>query len=184
VIKKVYTCEIPDCGRSVQIRSTIKSGEYKGKKCCGACKQKIEGKVKPRTKIKKFTQKGMDKRKEERKGLPEFFTDAIEELKRKPFCQNCGCKINVSLHPVNNIAHLLSKRHYKSVMINPYNRVFLCDNKDHSIDSNRSCHKLFDERINDRSEMEVFTVALILYAMFKDDVVEQGKEREIFENAL
>ncbi len=181
---KQYKCEIPDCGRLVVIRSTIKSGEHKGKKCCGICKQRIEGKVKVRTEIKKFTQKGMEKRKKERLGLPEFFSNAIEELKRKPFCQNCGCKINVNLFPVNNVCHLLRKSHYKSVMTNPYNKVFLCDNKDHSIDSNWSCHKLFDDNISDRNEMEVFTVALILYAMFKDDVLEQGKERQIFENAL
>ena len=183
-IKKQYQCEIPDCGRLLVIRSTIKTGEFKGKKACPQCKQKIEGKKPKKNYIKKYTQKGLDKRKSERAGLPEFFDTAIEELKRKPFCQNCNCSINVSLLPHNNIAHLLSKQRYKSVMTNPYNRVFLCDTKDHPIDNPRSCHAKFDSSIYGRSEMEVFTVALILYGMFKDDVLEQGKEREIFENGL
>lgn len=180
---KLYYCEIPACGRPAQIRSTIKSGEYKGKKACGACKQKLEGKntvVKP---IKKFTQKNVERRKEARKGLPEFFETAISLLKLNPYCQNCGCKINVHLHAQNNIAHVLSKSKYKSVMANAFNYVFLCDSKDNNVDHS-SCHSDFDNRVTERPLMPVFDVVLARYEMFRDKVVEQGKEREIYENYL
>lgn len=179
---KQYNCEIPECGRSVVIRSTIKTGEYKGKKACGACKQRLEGKKAVAKPIKKFTQKNVEKRKEERKGLPEFFELLISVLKVTARCQNCGCKIKHWIHPVNNVAHLLSKSRYKSVMINPNNFVFLCDSKDN--EDGRSCHYDFDNKITERPLMPIFDVALVKYQMFRDDVVEQGKEREIFEKYL
>ena len=179
---KLYTCEIPDCGRSVQIRSTIKSGEHKGKKSCSICKQKIEGKKKVAKPIKKFTQKNIEKRKEERSGLPRYYEEGIKLLQLNPYCQNCGIKMKVWLHPINRIAHLISKSHYKSVMANSLNRVFLCDSTDN--ENGRSCHVDFDNKINERPLMPVFELAMIKYRLFKDDVLEQGKEREIFENYL
>jgi hypothetical protein len=184
VIKpKQYHCEIPTCGRPVQIRSTIKSGEYKGKKVCGSCKQKFDGKTVIQKPIKKFTKKNVEKRKEERKGLPEFFQTAISLLKLNPYCQNCGCKINVHLFPQNNIAHVLKKEKYKSVMANAFNYVFLCDSKDNNVDHS-SCHYDFDNRVTERPLMPVFETVLARYEMFRDKVVEQGKEREIYENYL
>jgi hypothetical protein len=167
----------------VQIRSTIKSGEFKGKKCCPPCKQKIEGVRKEFKPIKKATKKGMEKRKKEREGLPEFFKYAIKKLKENPYCQNCGCKINDKLFPVNNIAHLLAKSYYKSVMDNPYNFVMLCDSKDNFV-TGKSCHYDFDNKLLERPNMPVFQTALMIYNTFKDDVLEQGKEREIYENNL
>lgn len=180
--KKIYRCEIPDCGRSVQIRSTIKSGEFKGKKCCTFCKNKYDGKVKPKKPIAKFTQKNLEKRKEVRKDLPKFFTQAMQLLKLNPYCQNCGCKINVQLHPVNNVGHILSKSHYRSVMANPFNYVFLCSSED-NVDG-KSCHYDFDNKILERPYMPVFEIVMAKYRLFKDDVLEQGKEREILENYL
>lgn len=178
---KQYHCEIPTCGRPVQIRSTIKSGEYKGKKVCGSCKQKFDGKTVIQKPIKKFTKKNVERRKEERKGLPEFFQTAIALLKLNPYCQNCGGKIKVWLHPQNNVCHLLAKQRYKSVMTNTYNKVFLCSSKD---DTDRDCHYDFDNKITERPLMPVFDVVLARYEMFRDKVVEQGKEREILENYL
>lgn len=181
-MSKTYFCEIPGCGRNVVIRSTIKSGEFQGKKCCTSCKNRIEPKAKVYQKpVKKFTQKSIEKRKTERAGLPEFFTEAIGLLKLSPRCQNCGGKIKTWLHPVNNIAHLLKKSHYKSVMINPHNKVFLCVTKD---ETGRDCHHDFDNKISERPFMPVFEVALIRYQMFKDDVLETGVEKLIYDNEL
>lgn len=180
---KLYYCEIPTCGRPAQIRSTIKSGEHKGKKVCSGCKQRFDGKVMAQKPIKKFTQKNIERRRSERKGLSEFFNLLISVLKVVPRCQNCGCEIKHWLHPVNNVAHLLSKSHYKSVMANPNNFVFLCDSKDNP-DTGKSCHYDFDNKINERPLMPIFDVVLTKYQMFREEVVEQGKEREILENYL
>lgn len=177
---KQYYCEITTCGRPAQIRSTIKSGEHKGKKVCSGCKHKFDGKAVIQKTIKKFTQKNSEKRKLERVGLPVFFETAIAILKTMPYCQNCGCKINVHLFPVNNVAHVLPKQRYKSVMANSYNYVFLCDMKD----AGRSCHYDFDNKITERPLMPVFEAVLARYEMFRDKVVEQGKEREILESYL
>lgn len=181
ITSKQYSCEIPDCGRSVQIRSTIKTGEFKGKKCCSICKQKIEGKQKIQKPIVKSTKKNVERRREERKGLPEFFATAISLLKLNPYCQNCGGKIKTCFMPHHNVAHLVSKSHYKSVMINPHNFVFLCAGKDNT---GLDCHYDFDNKVTERPFMPVFDVVMVKYRLFKDDVLEQGKEREIFENYL
>jgi hypothetical protein len=172
--KKLYICEIEGCGRKVQIRSTIKTNqEFIGKKCCPQCKQKLDGGQKQMTPLQKCTVKGVEKRKEERSGLPEFFQKAIEELSRKPFCQNCGCKINYGFYPVNNVAHILSKRLYKSVMSNHNNRVFLCTMKD---DAGNGCHEQFDGPLSNRVGMQVFDEAVRKFSLFKDEVEERGKE--------
>ena len=169
---KLYDCQIPGCDRKVQIRSKIKSGEHKGKYACGICKQSADGR-----KIKQRTEKTVLKRKEERKGLPEFFETAIGELRERPVCENCGAKIKFWIHPVNNIAHILSKRRYKSVMTEPLNYIFLCSAKDEAND----CHEKFDNRINSRPDMPVFSLAKEKFEKFSHKCLEKGKERSIFE---
>ncbi len=171
--QKNYPCEVPECGRSVVIRSTIRSGKFKGLKACPSCKSRYDKTV-------KVVRKSHDKRREQRSGLPVFFETAIEELRRKPFCENCGEHINAWIHPQNNVAHILSKRNYKSVMDNDLNRVFLCSSKD----SENCCHEKFDNHLQDRPSMPVFEIAMIKYRLFKDDIIEMGKERMIFENNL
>ena len=172
---KLYDCQIPGCDRKVQIRSKIKSGEFKGKYACGICKQKIDGKN-----IKQKTKKTTLKRKKEREGLPEFFESAICELRTKPYCENCGAKIKFWIHPVNNIAHILSKRKYKSVMAEPLNRIFLCSDKDGA----NNCHERFDNNVSDRPQMSVFQIALDKYKKFSHKCLENGIERSIFEENL
>jgi hypothetical protein len=170
--RKLYPCQIPGCSNKAAIRSRIKSGLYKGKKACGYCKQKYDGKS-----IKPITEKRKKKRKEERKGLPEFFSYAIEKLKLSPVCQNCGGKIRWWSHPVNNIAHILAKRNHKSVMDNKNNFVILCASKDEG----ECCHEKFDNRINDRPNMPVFEITKKKYLSFKDQVLEKSNEKRIFD---
>ena len=173
--KKLYPCQIPGCTKSATIRSTIKTGEHKGKKACGYCKQKYDGRS-----IKHSSEKAKTKRKEDRKGLPSFFSKATQEVKANPICQNCGCKIRWWSHPVNNVAHLLSKSRYKSVMSNENNYVILCSEKD----LGNGCHELFDTKISERPNMKVFPVALEKYKKFREEVLENGKEKIIFEEKL
>lgn len=175
----MYECQIPGCDNKVPIRSTIKSGEHKGKKVCPGCKHIIEGVNKPRKGLKPFTQKNREKRKAERAGLPEFFETAIEELKKSPRCINCGCVINVSYEPVRNVAHILPKSKYKSVMTHPLNKIFLCTSKDQ--DTGIDCHFRFDNRIMDIPNMPCYKEAKEKFDKFKHEVTERGKIFTIFE---
>jgi hypothetical protein len=172
-------CQNPECGRDVSIRSTIKTGELKGLKVCTSCKFKIEGESKPRTKIAAFNPGKKKLRKEERSDLPEFFNNAIKELHKNPICCNCGIKINVNYMPHWNIAHILPKQKYKSVMSNPHNWIPLCSSKDSNGISD--CHSKFDSNINDIPSMNCFSVAKNKFQIFKSDVIERGKIFTIFD---
>lgn len=176
---KTYECQIPGCSQRVAIRSTIKSGEYKGLKSCPNCKHKIEGVSKPRKTLNSSSLKNREKRKAQRAGLPEFFKNAIEELEKNPRCVNCGCVINTSYEPIRNIAHILPKSKYKSVMTHPLNWVPLCAAKDHSISND--CHYLFDNRILEIPTMLCYHLAKSRFEKFKSEVVERGKIFSIFE---
>lgn len=176
---KMYKCEIPECGREVAIRSTIKTGEHKGLKACPGCKHIIEGKKTPRKGLKPFTTKTREKRKAERARLPMFFGNAIIDLEEKPVCQNCGCSINYRYEPVRNIAHILPKDKYKSVMAHPLNFILLCSSKDQ--DTGIDCHYRFDNNIMDIPKMPCYKDAKKKFELFKGEVIERGKIFTIFE---
>lgn len=163
ITKKLLPCEL--CDKPVPIRSTIREGEFKGKKACTPCKSKHSSKA-----SKKFS-KAKEKRKQERADLPEFFTAAIEELRLNPVCQNCGGRINSTYEPVRNVAHILPKQRYKSVAAHPDNRLFLCAGKD----SQQSCHERFDSGISAVVEMPCFTLVVEKFKKFQDKVTERGK---------
>lgn len=143
------------------------------KKRCKPCATKEDGKS-----LKKFTEKSKEKRLEERKDFPKFFQDAIEKLKLNPVCQNCGGKINANYEPAWGVCHLLSKGKYKSVATHPDNYVFLCSSKD---PNTNYCHEDFDGNIKDRPNMPVYPIAKEKYLKFRDQVLEFGNERTIFE---
>jgi hypothetical protein len=155
---KLYTCEVPGCGRTVPIRSTIKSGELVGTKCCGSCKSRYDKK------------KVVVKRKEIDEDLEAFFADGIKELTDSPICENCSCKINVGYNPRWNIAHILPKSIYKSVKANKDNLLFLCTQKDNG----NFCHETFDSTADKRTAMPVFKRAKEKFELFKNRVSERG----------
>lgn len=175
----MYKCEIPGCGREVAIRSTIKSGTNKGKKACNICKNKSDGTSMSRTPLKPFNPKTRRKRKAERVGLPEFFDKGIEAVKRSPVCVNCGCKIQAHYNPHWNVAHILPKQKYKSVMTHPENFIILCSSKDQ--DNGIDCHTRFDNNIMDIPSMPCFPLAKKKFEKFKGDCLERGKIFAIFE---
>ena len=176
---KKLPCEL--CGKEVPMRSTIKTGENKGKRACPYCASKTLEKKVYKFKAKKRTEKTAAKRSEERKDFPKFFEESISELQSDPFCQNCGCKINSNYNPSWNIAHILSKRTYKSVSTHKDNKLFLCSSKD--IGGN-NCHDKFDSGLEVRKSMPVFELALQKFVKFKDECLERGKEFYIFEENI
>lgn len=174
---KLYNCEIPGCDRQVAIRSTIKSGEHEGKKTCQVCKQKLDGGgLSTETKLKPITKKTADRRRGERDGLPEFFTDAVEIAKKDPYCDNCGRKLNLDYNPHWNIAHILPKQKYKSVMTHQLNWIKLCTSKEDG-----DCHHKFDNNISGIPDMVCFNLAKSMFEIFKPEVLERGIIFTIFE---
>jgi hypothetical protein len=160
--QKPKTCK--SCGESKYIFS-------RGR--CKFCATKEDSKP-----LKNATEKSKEKRKEERKDFPKFFMDAIDKLKLNPVCQNCGGKINANYEPSWNIAHILLKAKFKSVSTHPDNYVFLCSSKD---PNTNYCHEAFDSDITNRPNMPVYTIAKEKYLKFRDEVLEFGRERTIFE---
>lgn len=140
---------------------------------CEFCAKKEDAKP-----IKRITEKAKDKRREERKDFPAFFEMAAVEVRRNPFCQNCGQPIKASLSPHWNTAHILNKSTYKSVSTHPENFVILCSSKDNT---GNDCHKYFDDHILARIHMNVFKIAKQKFEKFKDQVLENGIEKDIFE---
>lgn len=140
---------------------------------CEFCAKKEDAKP-----IRKSSDKAKEKRKEERKDFPAFFYKAIEQATSNPICQNCLQPINASFNTHWNIAHILAKGTYKSVSTHPDNFVILCSSKDNT---KNDCHKYFDDHILSRPQMRVFSIAKEKFEKFKDQVLEDGVEKSIFE---
>ena len=85
--------------------------------------------------MKKYSKKGLEKRKAERECLPEFFKKHIEIAKTK-CCENCGEKLKGE---VSEIAHRLPKSYFKSIQCDDDNVVYLGGRF-----SNCGCHALYD----------------------------------------
>ena len=67
--------------------------------------------------MKKYSKKGLERRKAERECLPDFFQKHIEIAKTK-CCEECGAKLKGD---VSEVAHILPKQYFKSVMCSDEN---------------------------------------------------------------
>ena len=97
--------------------------------------------------IRKYSKKGLEKRKEERACLPEFFQKHIEIAKTK-YCENCGEKLKGE---VSEIAHRLPKSYYKSIQCDDENVVYLGGRF-----SNCGCHSLYDGTNEQLQSLSIF----------------------------
>ena len=97
--------------------------------------------------IKKYSQKALDKRKEERACLPEFFQRHVEIAKNK-CCTNCGEKLKGE---VSEIAHRLPKSTFKSIQCLDENVVYLGGRF-----SNCGCHSLYDGSNEQLQSLSIF----------------------------
>ena len=98
--------------------------------------------------IRKYSKKGLEKRKEERACLLEFFQRHIEIAKTK-HCTECGCKL---LGDVSEVAHRLPKSTFKSIQCLDDNVVYLCSWK-----SNNNCHGLYDGTNEQLQSLSIFS---------------------------
>jgi hypothetical protein len=95
----------------------------------------------------KYSKKGLEKRKEERRCLPEFFQRHIE-IAKGIRCANCGERL---IGDVSEVAHRLPKSLFKSVMCDDENVTYLCSWK-----STNNCHGLYDGSNEQLQSLPIF----------------------------
>lgn len=98
--------------------------------------------------IKRYSKKGLEKRKAERECLPEFFKKHIE-IARGKSCANCGEWLKGD---VSEIAHRLPKSFFKSVMCDDDNVVYLGGRF-----SSCGCHSLYDGTNEQLQSLNIFS---------------------------
>lgn len=159
---KLFSCK--NCGKKVPIRS---------KGLCPACREQQRrslGEETMLTKQHKIPKLSSKKRKEleNKKGEMDLFFDYhIKEIKKYPYCQNCGNKL-IGIR--SEVAHVLPKRDTMNpeVRSNNNNAVYLCSQY-----ALNNCHKKFDDLQASEKvyKMNVWGKAVEQYLKFKDLVV-------------
>lgn len=113
--------------------------------------------------MKSYTEKSLNKRKEERKDFPDFYKKHTEIIKKnKECCAECGIKL---LGDVSEVAHILNKSYFKSISTNDNNIIYLCGWKQNN------CHDKFDS--GKEKEMNVFNIAKEKFNILKEDIKEK-----------
>lgn len=169
--RKLYKCI--DCRREVPIRSH---------KRCPYCASKKRSQEKPTipSKIKKVSKKRSNELKEKKDKLDPFFEYHIGQIKKHPYCQNCGTKLKGTR---DEVGHILPKRKTKhpEVMDNKNNALYLC-----CMFSENNCHDKFDKIQTTQRVylMPVWDLAVEKYLLLKPFLKNQTKERRIFEDYL
>jgi hypothetical protein len=159
------------------------------KKRCKSCASKAyakkteENKEKKAYSIPKQTQKNKEAKKEKRELLNPFFEYHINQIKKYPYCQNCGIKIEASHF---HVAHILPKSKYKSIMNNLDNAIYLCT----SILGGNGCHEDYDsmystpEGIMQALNKECIEILKHKFNKIKNLCVERGKEFLAIEHSI
>jgi len=106
--------------------------------------------------LRRYSNKGLEKRKEERKDFPQFFQrHLINIANNDKCCEECGHRL---IGDVSEIAHILDKSKYKSVSVNDDNVLYLCSWK-----SPNNCHSKFDNSSEEVIQsMKIFVIIFIL----------------------
>lgn len=100
--------------------------------------------------MKRYSKKGLEKRKSEREGLGDFFLKHVQIIREnKEHCQECGTKL---IGDVSEVAHRLPKSFYKSLMTDDDNVVYLCSYK-----SPNSCHSKYDGSNEQLQSLQIFS---------------------------
>lgn len=124
--------------------------------------------------IRRYSKKGLEKRKAERECLPEFFQKHIEIAKTK-YCEECGVKLKGN---VTEIAHVLPKQYFKSIMCSDLNVLYLC-----GLYSENNCHNNFDNFPQEKvKEMRIYPKVQEIFKQLEEEVTEKinYKHRELY----
>ncbi len=125
--------------------------------------------------MKKYSKKGLEKRKLERECLPEFFQKHIEIAKTK-CCEECGTKLRGNS---SEIAHVLPKQYFKSVMCSDLNILYLC-----GMYSDKQCHTNFDNFPQEKvKEMKIYPKVQEIFKELEEEITEKinYKHRDLYE---
>lgn len=115
--------------------------------------------------IKKYSQKALDKRKAERACLPEFFQRHIEIAKTK-CCEECSAKLQGH---VSEIAHVVPKQYFKSVMCLDSNVLYLC-----GMYSDKQCHNDFDNFPKEKvKQMKIYLKVKEVFKELQQQITEK-----------
>ena len=100
--------------------------------------------------MRKYSKKGLERRKEGRECLPELFKKHVDIIKtEKRNCENCG---EVLIGDVSEVAHRLPKSFFKSIMCDDDNVVYLGGRF-----SSCGCHNLYDGTNEQLQSLSIFT---------------------------
>ena len=100
--------------------------------------------------MKKYSKKGLEKRKLEREGLGEFFLKHVKIIKDERLtCQECGTRL---IGDVSEVCHRLPKSYYKSLMADDGNILYLCSYK-----SPQNCHLRYDGSNEQLQSLQIFS---------------------------
>jgi hypothetical protein len=125
--------------------------------------------------MKRYTSKALKQRQNERACLPEFFKKHIEIAKTK-CCEECGAKLKGN---VTEIAHVLPKQYFKSVMCSDLNVLYLC-----GLYSNNECHSKFDNSAQEKvKEMKIYPKVQEIFKQLEEEITEKinYKHRDLYE---
>lgn len=115
--------------------------------------------------IRRYSKKGLEKRKLERKCLPEFFQKHIEIAKGK-YCEECGSKLQGH---ISEIAHILPKGYFKSVQCFDLNVLYLC-----GLYSDKECHSKFDNSAQEKvKKMKIFPKVQDIFKQLEEEITEK-----------
>lgn len=100
--------------------------------------------------MKRYSKKGLEKRKAERECLSEFFIRHVNKIKtEKLHCANCGEKLKGD---VSEVAHRLPKSTFKSIQCDDDNVVYLGGRF-----SSCGCHALYDGTNEQLQSLNIFS---------------------------
>ena len=100
--------------------------------------------------MKRYSKKGLEKRKAEREHLSEFFIRHVNKIKtEKLHCANCGEKLKGD---VSEVAHRLPKSTFKSIQCDDDNVVYLGGRF-----SSCGCHSLYDGTNEQLQSLNIFS---------------------------
>lgn len=174
--KKLYCCEIPDCGREVPIRTKIKNeeSEFYGFMACSLhASMYAKKKEVKKYQLKPFTNKGKKARSEIRSGYSDFFKKHIDYIiENHCTCAECGDRLKGN---VSEVAHILSKRHNPEIATEDDNVIYLC-----GLFSENRCHDHFDRSITHRADMDCYLETKRKVQSLKDKIINKTNEYLIY----
>lgn len=119
--------------------------------------------------IKAITKKKQVEKQEQKEKRNVYFDYHIKNIKNNSICcEECGDKLKGD---ISEIAHIISKSKNPEVEDIKDNIVYLC-----GVNSDNQCHSKFDQSLNKRETMSVFSKAVKRFNLFKDKIVNTTNE--------